>query len=100
MTTKSTPLRVEFLVTEAMSARLRATVERESKTQTVLALWKHGVCSASVAAKMLGVSLRVFLALLAEHGLPYVDSTPDGRAGDRKALTHLRRAAKKRAHAA
>jgi predicted HTH domain antitoxin len=100
MTTKTTQLRVEFVVTEGMSARLRATVERESKTQTVVALWRHGVCSASVAAKMLGGSLRAFLVLLAEHGLPYVDSTPEGRAGDRRALTHLRRAAKKRAHAA
>ena len=89
-------LQVNFKLPEAVSGRLRVAVERESKTQTVLALWKRGACSAGVAAKMLGVSFRSFLDLLAAHNIPYVESAPDDRASDRTALALLRRESKKR----
>lgn len=96
----SRQLQVRFTLPAALSDRFRVQVERESRRQTVLALWKRGACSGGVAAKMLGLSFRGFLELLAVHGIPYVEGSPDDDASDKKTLALLRRDAKKRRAAA
>jgi hypothetical protein len=89
-------LQVNFKLPTTVSTRLKAQVERESRVQTVLALWKRGLCSGGMAAKMLGLSFRGFLELLAAHSLSYVESDPETLASDRRTLALLRREAKKR----
>ena len=80
----------------AMTTRLKAAVQRESRQQTALALFKHGACSAGYAAKMLRLNLRDFFDLLREHGIPYSEASPEAQREDRSTLAWMRQQSKGR----
>lgn len=83
-------LHIDLMLPNAVSPRFKSEVARESRTQTVLALFKRGACSAGVAAKMLRLSLHEFLVLLKEHGVPYSPGSRAATAADRRTLAVLR----------
>lgn len=87
----ATRLQFALNVPSALSRRLKAEVAKESRVQTVLALFKRDACSAGVAAKMLGLSVHDFLDFLKQHDVPYAHGSAAATAADRRSLTWMRK---------
>ena len=67
----ATRLQMEFDLPDAVDAATKATLERALRQEAVVALFRQERCSAGFAAKLLGVPLADFLALLAQQQVPY-----------------------------
>lgn len=84
-----TRFNLDLRLPETISPRLRAKVARESRRQTVIALFQARACSAGLAAKLLGLSLREFHDLLAEYRVSVTDDSDAALAADLDSLEHL-----------
>jgi predicted HTH domain antitoxin len=84
-----THLHVELNIPDTVSDALRATLQVEAREQTVLALFRRGVCSAGLAAQLLGQSYAEFLEFLKMHGVAYAPAAPDDLEADRATLAFL-----------
>jgi predicted HTH domain antitoxin len=72
---------------EPVSAGLKTEIVREA----ALALFKRGLCSAGVAAKLLGMSLVEFLDLLKKEGVTYSPEAADASEADLESLDWMDR---------
>jgi len=84
-----THLRVELNVPDTISDSLRAALQVEAGEQTVLALFRRSVCSAGLAAQLLGQSYAEFLEFLKLQGVAYALAAPDDLDPDRATLAWL-----------
>ena len=53
----------------------------------VMSLYRHDRISSGRAARLLGVQRLAFVRMLAEDGLPYLDSTPEELTSDIAAIS-------------
>lgn len=84
-----TQLHVELNIPDTVSDALRAALQVEAREQTVLALFRRGVCSAGLAAQLLGRNYAEFLEFLKAHGVAYAPAAPGDVDADRATLAWL-----------
>lgn len=84
-----THLHVDLRVPDTVSDALREALQQEAREQTVLALFRRGLCSAGVAAELLGHTYGGFLDLLKERGVDYAPGAAGDTAADEATLRWL-----------
>ena len=83
----ATRLHMDFDIPEALNARSKAAVERDLREEAVLGLFKRRLCSAGLAARLLGVRLADFLELLEKHDMSYSRGSKAATEADGRALS-------------
>jgi predicted HTH domain antitoxin len=81
-----TRLHVNLNIPDTVSDTLREALQQEAREQTVLALFRRGVCSAGVGAELLGRSYANYLEFLRERGVDYAPGNAQDTAADEAAL--------------
>jgi len=81
-----THLQVDLTIPDTVSDGLREALQWEAREQTVLALFRRGVCSAGLAAQLLGQTYSEFLDFLKERGVDYAPGETRDSAADETAL--------------
>ncbi len=84
-----TRLHVDLNIPDTVSDGLRQTLQQEAREQVVLALFRRGVCSAGLAAELLGRSYHDFLDFLKERGVDYAPGSASDAAADKATLRWL-----------
>jgi predicted HTH domain antitoxin len=89
-------LHVDLTIPDTISDGLREALQQEAREQTVLALFRRGVCSAGLAAQLLDRSYGDFLHFLKERGVAYAAGEAHDKAADETTLQWLRQQARDR----
>jgi predicted HTH domain antitoxin len=83
-------LHVDLTIPDTVSDGLREALQQEAREQTVLALFRRGVCSAGLAAQLLDRTYNDFLDFLKERGVDYSAGDADDKVADEATLRWLR----------
>jgi predicted HTH domain antitoxin len=83
-------LHVDLTIPDTVSDGLREALQQEAREQTVLALFRRGVCSAGLAAQLLDRTYNDFLDFLKERGVDYAAGEAGDKAADEATLRWLR----------
>ncbi len=86
-------LHVDLTIPDTVSDALREALQQEAREQTVLALFRRGVCSAGLAAQLLDRTYSDFLDFLKERGVDYAAGEARDKAADEATLQWLGRQA-------
>lgn len=84
-----THLHVDLNIPDTVSDALRETLQQEAREQTVIALFRRGVCSAGLAAQLLDRTYNDFLDFLRERGVDYAPGDARDTAADEATLRWL-----------
>lgn len=83
-------LHVDLTIPDTVSDELREALQQEAREQTVLALFRRGVCSAGLAAQLLDRTYNDFLDFLKERGVDYSAGETGDKAADEATLRWVR----------